>query len=373
MKHLISIIIFLFWAFISVSQSHSSYSTRYNDFAQLNNHPQAHINGDCLQLENTSNQIVIVSDTTPIDPFTPYKYYLRLANKHNKEGKYYTVKENNGKTVSLSSTKCGIVFNHTSNGYWMVTVECHNSALYNESVDNRFMDVELSKVTNGTSFIIEKTTIEKDINLDDSYNFLGIQVDKKSIKVLAGKDCLNEIITHDFTSAEKAMNTGCDAVHVGYVVGPGALISIERAVLTTSELQSKSPNLYTHWTREALDLHFASSKNPYEGYWTYLDRDMEDTWLKLGGRYTIALVETDSGYDVIYVDGAQVKKSQWTTGMKKAEMTKTIFTDNFNGKWYDATLDPIDQDVYATFESGVILSFKFPVYKSQIRFSKVLQ
>ena len=104
-----------------------------------------------------------------------------------------------------------------------------------------------------------------------------------------------------------------------------------------------------------------------------LDRDMEDTWLKLGGRYTIALVETDNGYDVIYVDGAQVKKSQWITGMKKAEMNKTIFTDNFNGKWFDSTLEAIDQDVYVTFESGVILSFKFPVYKSQVRFSKVLE
>ena len=50
---------------------------------------------------------------------------------------------------------------------------------------------------------------------------------------------------------------------------------------------------------------------------------MEDTWLKMGGRYTIALVETSTGYDVIYIDGAQVKKSQWHLGMKKGEMTKT--------------------------------------------------
>jgi hypothetical protein len=99
---------------------------------------------------------------------------------------------------------------------------------------------------------------------------------------------------------------------------------------------------------------------------------MEDTWLKLGGRYTIALVENSQGYDIIYVDGAQVKKSLWHTGMKKGEMRNTIFTDNFNASWIDATLEPINQDVYATFESGVILNIKFPVYKSQVRFSKVL-
>ena len=150
-------------------------------------------------------------------------------------------------------------------------------------------------------------------------------------------------------------------------------IAIERAVLSQSTIEPNPASLLeTQWTREALDRHFAQSKNPYEGYWTYLDRDMEDTWLKLGGRYTIALVETKSGYDLIYIDGAQVKKSLWHPGMKKGEMKNTIFTDNFTGTWIDATLEPISQDVYATFESGVILTIKFPVYKSQIRFSKVL-
>lgn len=372
MKYLIIIVTLLLGTITSVAQSHSAYSTRYNDFAQFSNNSQAHINGDFLQLDNTSDKFIIVDDSTHIDPFTPYKYYLRLANMHNKEGKTYKVKDSSGNTITMKSTKCGIVFNHSSNNYWMVTIDCQNTDLYNESADNRFMNFELIHVINGKQNLVESTKVDKALNLDDNLNYLGVNVDDQAIRVLAGKNKLNEILIHNLTTEEKASCTGIDAVHVGYAVGPGALISIERAVLTTSEPLSKN-NLYTSWTREALDSHFATSKNPYEGYWTYLDRDMEDTWLKLGGRYTIALVETDNGYDVIYVDGAQVKKSQWITGMKKAEMNKTIFTDNFNGKWFDATLEAIDQDVYVTFESGVILSFKFPVYKSQVRFSKVLE
>jgi len=99
---------------------------------------------------------------------------------------------------------------------------------------------------------------------------------------------------------------------------------------------------------------------------------MEDKWLRLGGRYTLAAVWRDGGYDLIYVDGAQVKKSLWQMGMVKGRITKTIFTDNYEGEWIDATLEPINKDVYATLDNGVILTINFPVYKSQVRFSKLL-
>jgi len=365
-------IFFMLLALTGFAQSSSFYATKYNNFEQLNYNSTAQVNGDCLQFNNSSNSFVLIEDTTAIDPFNTYKYYIKFANLHNKEGKSYKVKDDKNKTVSITQTKCGIVFNKTDKNYWMATASCNNSSLFNENIDNRFMDIELVWVNNGISKLIEKVSIDKGVNLDERYNYLGVNVEDSCIKVLAGKDKLNEVLSHKMTLEEVSASNGCDVFHVALAVGPGALMSTERTVLTTTG-KTHTRNLETQWTIEALNRHFAQSKNPYEGFWTYLDRDMEDTWLKLGGRYTIALVENENGYDVIYVDGAQVKKSMWHTGMKKGEMTKTIFTDNFNGVWIDATLEPIDQDVFATFESGVILNFKFPVYKSQIRFSKVLQ
>lgn len=354
-----------------MAQSSTYYATRYNNFAQLNHDNCAKIDGDVLNYDNTTNNMVIVTDTTNIDIFSNYKYYIRFANKHNKEGKSYKVKDSNNRTISIESPKCGIAFNVGFNNYWIVTVSSHNTSLYNESVDNRFMEIELAKVCGGNTTTVKKANIDKHINLDDSYNYLGVRIEDASIKVLAGKDKLNEIMSYNMTQEEIMMKDGCQSVKVGYAVGPGALISIERAVLTIPQ-STQTIDLNTQWTKEALDRHFDNSKDPYEGYWTYLDRDLEDQWLRLGGRYTIAIVNNGHGYDVIYVDGALVKKSQWHLGMKKGEMSSTIFTDNFTGKWYDATMSLIDEDVFVTFESGVILNFKFPVYKSQIRFSKVL-
>lgn len=363
------ILIALTFALGCSAQSTTSYATAYNEFAQLNHDQRAVINGQCLQLNNQSPTNAIVLDTTTVDPYRNYKYYIHFANMHNKEGRSYTAKKD-GKSISISSTTCGIVFNYTKNSYWSVTTQCSNSNLYNESVDERTMTITLSKIDDGKIQVMKTATLKKGVDMTTEFNYLGVQIVEGVISVMAGENELNEVLSYPLPQDALA---AIETVKVGYLVGPAAAISIERAVLTQSIAEQNPANsLETHLNREALDRHFAQTKNPYEGYWTYLDRDMEDTWLKIGGRYTIALVETLNGYDIIYVDGAQVWKSQWHTGMKKGEIKNTIFTDNFNGKWIDATLEPITQDVYATFESGVILTIKFPVYKSQIRFSKVL-
>lgn len=358
----------------AMSQSSTFYCTRHNDFSQLRNNSTATVNGEYLQEGNETSKCLINLDTTTIDSYSSFKYYIKFANLHNREGKTYKVKDARGNTSSISSTQCGLVFYYNGFDYWSVSAHCTNSSLYNESVDVRSMTVELIHHHNGKDTIVESTTLEHGVDLHDGYNYMGVAVEENAIKVLIGKDELKEIMSHEMSEQEQIACHGIAQTQVGYFVGPGAMISLERAVLAVSsqDVEATGAPITTQWTREALDRHFESSKNPFEGYWVYLDRDMEDKWLKLGGRYTIALVETSTGYDVIYVDGAQVKKSQWLPGMKKGEMTKTIFTDNFTGSWIDATFQPIEEDVYATFESGVILTFKFPVYKSQIRFSKVL-
>ena len=372
MKNLIIIISLVFAATFMQLEAITIYNTRYNNFESINHSHEAVVNGDFLQLHNSTTSNVVVTDSTAIDAFTNYKYYIKFANLHNKEGKTYKITNPQGHSQSISSTECGIVFNHTTRGCWRVAVSCSNSSLYNESVDSRTMTVKLINDYSGGTVVMQ-TTLDSDVDLDDGYNYLGVTIEDSTISVKIGKGQLKEVLSYRLTTSDIEATTGIPSVKVGYFVGPGAMISIERAVLAHNDQPQPSPaRLETHWTREALDRHFAASKNPYEGYWTYLDRDMEDQWLRLGGRYTIALVETEQGYDVIYVEGAQVKKSLWHTGMKKGEMTRTIFTDNFTGKWTDATLEPITDDVFVTFESGVILNFKFPVYKSQVRFSKVL-
>ena len=192
---------------------------------------------------------------------------------------------------------------------------------------------------------------------------MSVEVDERGVEVSVGKDELQTVF-------EAAVTRPAGIVWAGYLVGAGSRVSIERAVLTiASEQQVTATSL---WTLDSLDEYLASSTDPVEGYWKYLDRDMEDKWLRLGGRYTLAVVRADDGYDLIYLGGAQVKKSQWQPCMKKGHITKTQFSGNYDLRWIDATLEPIDEDCYATIENGVILTLNFPIYKSQVRFAKAL-
>ena len=147
-------------------------------------------------------------------------------------------------------------------------------------------------------------------------------------------------------------------------------MAVERTTLSTD---SQAPrHILTTWTREALDQHLAMSSDPIEGYWQYQDRDMEDKWLRLGGRYTVAVVAASGGYDIIYLSGAQVNATQWQPGMLKGHISKTIFDGHYDLEWIDATFLPITLDAYAAFSDGVLMTLNFPVYNSQMRLSKVL-
>ena len=58
--------------------------------------------------------------------------------------------------------------------------------------------------------------------------------------------------------------------------------------------------------------------------------------------------------------------------MLKGHITKTVFSGNYDLWWIDATMEPIEKDAYATIENGIIMTLNFPVFKSQVRFAKVM-
>ncbi len=351
------------------------YNQLSNNFGGLYPFPEMRMAGrykaiedNLLIEENATMATAITLDTMNITSRS-YNYVMRFANLNNKQGKTYSIKNPmTGSKTTLTSTSWGLVFNYDEQGnYYAVVLECDNSTPYDDITDKRTMKVMLVDHTNGQTSIVAQTTLDKGVSLEDGMNTLSIDVDEHRVKVAIGR------VDHLWVVLEtSSLRHPAEAVAVGYLVGPGARVAIECAALTIYN-DNQVADLQTEWTREALDEYFAQSADPVEGYWQYLDRDMDDDWLRLGGRYTLAIVQSDYGYDIIYIDGAQVKKSLWQPGMLKGRITKTIFTGNYNLYWIDATMEPIDDEAYATVENGVILTLNFPTYKSQVRLSKILK
>lgn len=349
----------------------SYYNTVQNNFGGLFPHPGMRmagrykaIEGDRLIEENATMATAICTDTAEIRS-TAYRYQLRLANLNNKQGKVMSIKNPmNASKTSISSPEWGMVFNYDENGnYCAVILSCNNSSPYNDITDQRTMQVSLVRCDDNGTTELASTTLSKGISLEDDLNTLCIDVDENLVRVSIGKEELQQVL-------EASISRPAGVVQVGYLTGPGSRVAIERAVLTIeNENQIATTTL---WTIDALEEHFASSADPVEGYWKYLDRDMEEKWLRLGGRYTLAVVRADDGYDLLYIKGAQVKKSLWQPCMFKGHISKTIFSGNYDLNWIDATMEPIGEDAYATIENGVILTINFPIYKSQVRFAKVI-
>ena len=323
------------------------------------------IDGEMLVEENVTTATAISLDTMHISS-TVYRYQLRMANLNNKQGKFKTIVDPmTGEKRKLTNTQWGLVFNHDGDGnYCAVVLSCDNSAPYDDITDQRTMLVTVIQCKDNQFIDLAHATVIKGISLEDDLNTVCVDVDERAVTVSMGKDEMQQVL-------EATVTRPAGNVMVGYLTGPGARVAIERAVLTINN-DNQIAATTTRWTQEALDTYFANSADPIEGYWQYLDRDMQDEWLRMGGRYTLAVVRADDGYDIIYIDGAQVKKSLWRPGMLKGHMVKTAFTGNYDLRWIDATMEPIDRDAYATIENGVILTLSFPVYKSQMRFAKVL-
>lgn len=324
------------------------------------------IDRDYLVEENATSARAITLDTMLINS-SAYRYQLRLANLNNKQGKTTSISNPmTGKKTRIANTEWGLVFNRDSHGnYCAVVLSCDNSAPWDDITDQRSMQVTLIRhhALDNTSTQLAQASLSQGVSLEDDLNTVCVDIDERGVRVSMGKDELQQVL-------EAAVERPAGAVRAGYLVGPGARVAIERAVLTIDNEQHVAT--VTPWTIQALDEYFAASDDPVEGYWKYLDRDMEDNWLRLGGRYTLAVVRSGDGYDIIYIDGAQVKKSQWQPGMLKGHITKTMFTGNYDLQWIDATMEPIDNEAYATVENGVILTLAFPIYKSQVRFARVI-
>lgn len=343
----------------------------FNEFMG-NGNPCASLNKDrMLEDSNTGEAGSVRLAATIVPPNTPFLYYARMASPGNREGKHYVSHISHSAGNDAQGAEWGITFGYDGSNYWAVTLQCTDHNLGDDMRQTRTMRVRLAKFREGGEEPVEvaaDTVITNGMNLEEGFNFIGVRAQEHEVVVLGGIKGMKELMHAKVDALPR------NSSQVGYMLGPKANVIIERTALSYSI--SQKPELATGWTIKSLNEHFAATTDPFEGYWQYLDREMEDKWLRMGGRYTIALVKNESDsevYDIIYIDGAKVMADKWTAGMLKGRMKPTIFTDNYDATWVDATQQEISDDVQAVFESGVILKIAFPVYKSQLRFSKVIK
>lgn len=133
----------------------------------------------------------------------------------------------------------------------------------------------------------------------------------------------------------------------------------------------RQASLVTSWTVDALRGYFAASGDPVEGFWEYFDRRNDPDYARPGGRYVIAVVAEAGGYAMLYVDGAEVNRSNWRPCMRKGRLMPTVFSGQYDLEWNDALMMPLEGEMNARIEQDALLVLEFPQLKSRLRFSKM--
>ena len=147
--------------------------------------------------------------------------------------------------------------------------------------------------------------------------------------------------------------------------------------ISVTEYFTDSPSVNLSGSSEAdifLALQQVSGKrNDLPGAYSLFDYDFDDTYARLGGSYSLAVIpESDSDkFLLFYLDGAKVNSALWTPGMKKGCLKPTSFANIFDVEWYDADGSLMLNDIHAEFDPlAFTITIKFPYQNSTLRFRK---
>ncbi|MCC8175602.1 MAG: hypothetical protein LIO91_04130 [Bacteroidales bacterium] len=199
-----------------------------------------------------------------------------------------------------------------------------------------------------------------DAKKDDLPISLWVKVDS-IITIAAGYDTLSEPVTVGNRTPRGNP----------FFISTWGKVDVEELRITFLDEPEKL--VTTGLSREDVMERLAATSDPIERLWVYFDRENDPDRVRLGGKYTLAtLANVDGGYDIIYMDGAEIQADKWQPGMLKGKLTPTSFTGRYNLMWIDAVMQPMDSQWEGQAEVNLangILTLYFPLISAQLRFN----
>lgn len=237
-------------------------------------------------------------------------------------------RERDGKSKSMWR----LLWNYQSTNDYNYIELTWNNTNFGDILDVRQAIVNIVEVKNSRHKIVKSVALERSVNLSTGFNTILLEAKGSKYNVFVGDDELMYIGTFSNDS----------------LIGSCGLIASVDSYVSNFVVNSEydiSKTLFTQNTEQTLIEKFKiSSASSIEGFWSYLDRNNDPDWARLGGRYRLALVKNANDFDIIYIGGAEINKLNWKEGMIKGRLKSTIFQNHYDVEWYDSMFDIIDED-----------------------------
>lgn len=138
--------------------------------------------------------------------------------------------------------------------------------------------------------------------------------------------------------------------------------------------QKRVPASFCHLTADGLIEHLKTSTDSIEGIWQYLDRDVPAPTVQFAQTNNLAIVHNPQtgDYDIVLTKLPSSYANLWRPMQIKGHLKPTIFVNHFDAEWINGDRTAVyDREVSATIEQNAILTFYFPLLKSQVRYRRV--
>lgn len=111
-----------------------------------------------------------------------------------------------------------------------------------------------------------------------------------------------------------------------------------------------------------------------EGEWEFLDREVKNENVNVGGAYRLRIVPCPDGYEMLYLGGADVNEGIWKPGCVKGLLKPSAFRGDYDLVWYDAIGREIKGEQNAVLSADdALLQLNFPLAKTSLRFRRLLR
>ncbi len=292
-----------------------------------------------------------IFDLISISPKKHLDFSFRARNLHNASGKSYPFLSPKGKK-KVNHPEWGIVIADRYGTREKISIRTAD-----QPKDETYMPTSLRfRIGNG-----EEATVKEGFDFFTGPNAFLLTFDQGHCSLLGGNREYKPILSWD-SEIEYPDS-------IGFFVSPGAMLEIDdiaieypRADFTLTVSEFSNPDI--------LESYLMRSTDPKEGLWKVFDRSLEESLLRMGGNYTVAIIRDNDGYNLYYIEGAKTRPDIWKPGMLKARLIETGFPDIYDVEWLDATGETLTKDIKARYESP-LFTITFPYQSSTLRLRRL--
>lgn len=324
--------------------------------------PFQNAGSDGIHLANTSDTLLI--DSVTVAPATDYAVTFRVDNLHGHPSRRYQYKDGTNNTRQRRRPPWAFFIEDSQGTHCWVTInknETADDAVSSSSTTNVSVSQDDSEHP-----LAEKFVKERELPFAGE-TLWRIEISSGNMQIIAGDRELVSIIE---------LPVNLTAIHsFGFAVAPGGEIMVSDISYLPAEGITEDPGNHYQALKEEelfqLKQRLDDSEDPLEGIWVIFDRTLDESLLRLGGDYKLAIVKNHDRYDIIYLEGARVNGNIWKPGMIKGHLLPTPFSGLYNLRWKDSEGKVLSNSITAQSGEGNTLLLQFPYHSSTIRLRRI--